>query len=187
VNQAQQVDTILIFTDAATSAKTMVSVGAFLCLDQKDIDQYSKSITPDLSAKLADAIIYKEYKSKKSTWSEIKTVIDALHAVLKKSGPDLKIEIYTDCKSLCDLMNRRKEKLEKSNFMTRAGKVHQNADLYKEFFAIAAKFQIKTFKIKGHDTTAHRLTLHEKIFAILDRLSRKKLRSLLNKRAGECN
>lgn len=179
VNQIPRVEPIIIFTDAATSAKTMVSIGAFLCLDQYHIEQYSKCTPEELFTKLADIVVYKEYKSKKSTWSEIQTVVDALHVVLSKSGPDRTIEIYTDCKSLCDLMSRRKEKLKKTNFITRSGKVLQNADLYKELFAISDKFQIKIFKIKGHDRSAYRLSLHEKIFAVLDKLSRKKLRSIL--------
>lgn len=176
-----QEDTIIIFTDAATSAKTMTAVGAFLCLDKQNFDNYARNGLEDLTSKLADWVVYKEYKSKKSTWSEIKTAIDALNMVLQKYGPGRNIEIYTDCNSLCDLLSRRKEKLKTTNFVTRAGKILQNADLYKELFAIADKFQIKTFKIKGHDSKAHRLSLHAKIFAILDKLSRKKLRVSVDK------
>ena len=180
VSQLHPINTFIIFTDAATSSKTMISVGAFLCLTQQQMDLYAKNVVDILSAELADRVVYKAYKSKKSTWSEIKTVIDALYALLNQSGPGLKVEIYTDCKSLCDLMGARKEKLKINNFMTKSGKMLPNAVLYKELFAIADKFQIKIFKIKGHDLAAQRLTLHEKIFALLDKWSRKKLRSILN-------
>lgn len=180
MNQSNQINTLILFTDAATSSQAMVSVGAFLCIDQQHINQYSKTPAEFLSSKLADIIVYMKYKSKKSTWAEIKTLIDALHFILKKLGPGYNIDIYTDCKSLCDLLSIRKQKLEKNNFITKSGKVLQNADLYKELFAIAEKFQIKIFKIKGHDSNSNRLTIYEKIFAILDKLSRKKLRSILN-------
>jgi ribonuclease HI len=180
VNGSRKEKNFIIFSDAATSSKAMVSVGAFLCLDQMQFEHYSKYTAEILSTKVADAVVYKEYNSKKSTWSEIKTVIDALYTIHDKLEFDQKIEIYTDCQSLCDLINKRKEKLEKNNFMTRAGKVHQNADLYKELFAIADKFYINTIKIKGHDSYMLRLTVQEKIFAVLDKLTRKKLRTIVN-------
>jgi ribonuclease HI len=182
VSVSHQTETHIIFTDAATSPKKGVSVGAFLLLNQQALVEYSEYTQEGLSTKLADITIYKEYESNKSTWSEIKTAIDALYVIQKNSDHTLKVEIYTDCQSLCDLMNHRKQKLVKSNFITSAGKVLQNADLYKELFAVAEKFQILTFKIRGHDSALHRLTLQEKIFGILDKLSRKKLRSILRTR-----
>lgn len=182
MNKPYSERTISIFTDAATSSKSVISVGAFLLLEQQHIDEYSEYTPEKLSTKLADMIIYKEYKSKKSTWSEIKTVIDALHLIQINFVIGIKVAIYTDCQSFCDLINRRKDKLIKNNFITKAGKPHPNTELYKELFAITEKFQIKTFKIKGHALTAHRLTVQEKIFAILDKLSRNKLRSILNDR-----
>ncbi len=176
-------DTILIFTDAATSSKMNIAVGAFLCLDQKQIQNYVECSTEDLYAKLADRIVYQKYASKKSTWSEIKTAIDSLNFLHKNSEFIRKVEIYTDCQSLCDLLGQRKEKLQKKNFLTRTGKILQNANLYKELFAIAEKFQIRTFKIKGHNLISYRLTLQEKIFAILDKCSRKRLRFVLSSKS----
>jgi ribonuclease HI len=172
-------DTLLIFTDAATSPQRCIAVGAFLCLRQQELDAYAEFTQTDLFAKFVNSIIYKEYESKKSTWSEIRTVIDALYLIQKNCSEGQHIEIYTDCQSLCDLMQTRKEKLEKNNFITRTGKVLQHADLYKELFAITGKFHIRIIKIKGHASAANRLSVPEKIFSILDKLSRKKLRSIL--------
>lgn len=174
-----RVYTIIIFTDAATSPQTKIAIGAFLCLEQRHIDEYTEYSVENLSAVLAGKVVYREYESKKSTWSEIKTVIDALDSIDENLVLDTKVEIYTDCQSLCDLIGRRKEKLEKSNFITRSGKTLQNADLYKELFAITKKFEIKIFKVKGHHAIAHRLTVHERIFDVLDKLSRRRLRVVL--------
>lgn len=171
-------DTMLIFTDAATSAKMNIAVGAFLYLDQKFMQTHADYSIEDLYVKLVNLVVYQKYVSKKSTWSEVKIVIDALNFLHKKLQSIQKVEIYTDCQSLCDLLGKRKEKLQKNNFTTRTGKILQNANLYKELFEIAEKFQIKTLKIKGHSSQAKRFTLQEKIFSILDKLSRKKLRSL---------
>lgn len=168
----------LIFTDAATSPKMNIAMGAFLCLDQNQIQSYAECNMEDLYAKLADHIVYQKYVSKKSTWSEIKTAIDALNFLHKNSESIRKVEIYTDCQSLCDLLGKRKEKLQKNNFITKTCKILENANLYKELFAIAEKFQIQAFKIKGHSSISNRSTLQEKIFSILDKCSRKKLRFL---------
>ena len=174
------IDSILIFTDASTSSKAMLSVGAFLCLHQQQIEEYTKCSLEDLLIKLSSQLIYKIYKSKKSTWSEIKIAVDALDSIIKKSGSIRNVEIYTDCQSLCDLLNKRKEKLERNNFTTKSGSILENAKLYKEFFLLANQFQIKIFKMKGHAPKATRLNVHEKIFTVLDKLSRKKLRFILN-------
>lgn len=181
LNQSEQTNTISIFTDAATSPQTGIAIGAYLYLDMREMNQYIECSMEVLFKKISNKIVYKKYESKKSTWSEIKTVIDALESVQKNSEPVCKIEIYTDCQSLRDLLGKRKEKLQKNNFITRAGRVLQNADLYQELFDLAAKFQIKTFKIKGHNSKSNRLTLQEKIFSILDKLSRKRLRSVLTR------
>jgi ribonuclease HI len=172
-------NTILIFTDAATSSKMNIAVGAFLYLDQNLMQNYAECSIEDLYTKLDELVVYQKYVSKKSTWSEIKIVIDSLNFLSKNLEPIQKVEIYTDCQSLYDLLGKRKEKLQKNNFTTRTGKILQNANLYKELFEIAEKFQIQTFKIKGHSPISYRLTLQEKIFAVLDKLSRKKLRFLL--------
>ncbi len=174
----QQV-TMIIFTDASTSPQMKIAVGAFLCIDKKNMTEYTEYSIKTLSTKLSNKIVYTEYKSKKSTWSEIKTAINALHFVRKNFGTDLKIELYTDCQSFCDLMGERKEKLKKNNFITRTGKVLQNAALYQELFEITEKIEIQIFKVKGHHAATHLLTLQEKIFVVLDKLSRKKLRETL--------
>lgn len=172
-------NTILIFTDAATSSIMNIAVGSFIYIDEELIQQYEKCSMEDLYVEFVDRIVYQQYSSKKSTWSEIKTVIDALHFVHNNLESIQKIKIYTDCQSLCDLLGKRKDKLLKNNFITRSGKTLQNAKLYKELFESAEKFQIQTLKLKGHCSIAYRLTVHEKIFAVLDKCSRKKLRALL--------
>jgi ribonuclease HI len=172
-------DTLLIFTDTATSPQRSVAIGAFICLDQAMMQCYAQLHTENLLVKLEKHITYQYYESKKSTASEILTVIDALHYLTQKFHNIKKVEVYTDCQSLCDLLGRRKEKLLATHFITRSGKTLQNAELYKQLYAIAEKFDVTLFKIKGHDSSANRVSLNEKIFAIVDKLSRKKLRLVL--------
>jgi ribonuclease HI len=156
-----------------------VAVGAFICLDQSQLQNYAQYSLEELYFKLQNIITYQHYKSKKSTWSEIKTVIAALSFIEKEHSSTKHIIIYTDCQSFCDLLGKRKAKLLQNNFITRQGKRLQNADLYQELYHIAEKFQIESIKIKGHQTQNLRVTVQEKIFTILDKLSRKKLRECL--------
>lgn len=168
---------INIFTDSATSPPTGIAVGGFLSLSTEEIGAYANASQTILLQQLMQRINYIEYETKKSTWAEIKTVIHALHSL--ENTPNRIVNLYTDCKSLCDLIESRQEKLEKNNFLTRSGKTLNNTDLYIELFAIAKKFQIKPIKIKGHAAQIRRYTAQEKIFSIVDRLCRKQLRSIL--------
>lgn len=172
-------DTMLIFTDAATSSVTNIAIGVFLCLEKEQLQRYAACSWNELYVQLAGKLVYKQYISKKSTMSEIKTAIAALNFLEQQSLGFSKVEIYTDCQSLCDLLGKRKEKLQKNNFITRTGKILANAELYRELYAVAEKFQIFSFKIKGHDAISKRVNLPQKIFAMLDKLGRKKLREVV--------
>lgn len=163
-------DAIVVIADAATSPTENLALGAFLCLAITVLQKYTE-------AELAGLVVYHKYTSKKSTWCEIKNIIDALNFIRLNSPMVLKVEIYTDCQSICDLLGRRKEKLQKNNFKTHTGKTLENAELYKELYSVAQFFQLQTFKIKGHAKKSERITVHQKIFAVLDNLCRQKLRS----------
>jgi|SRR3990167_211773 len=180
MNQSTNSSTMIIFADAATSPQTGVAVGAFLCFGKEYISEYAECSIERLSAKLATEIVYIELKSKKSTWSEIRTVIDALNFARRNTVSGCTIQIYTDCQSLCDLLGKRKEKLKSSNYTTRTGKLLNNATLYQELFEVADKVTIQTCKIKGHRLISQRTTWQDRIFSLLDKFSRKKLRWLLN-------
>lgn len=172
-------NTLSIFTDAAISPQQTIAVGAYLYLDQNHLQKLTDCSIEQLTRELADRMTYQKYNSKKSTWTEIQNVIDALTFLQNQSEKNNNVTIYTDCQSLCDLLGKRKAKLQKSNFITRSGKILQNADLYQKLYAIADCFQISIIKIKGH--ASQRITIEEKIFSVVDKLCRKKLRFFLSR------
>lgn len=174
-------DTVFVFIDAATSPQAFTAIGAFICLEQQQINEIDKLTIESLSKHLASMVSYRKYTSNKSTWSEIKTAIHALNAIYEKTQFVGKVEIYTDCQNLCDLMGVRKEKLLKNNFMSKRGKVFQHANLYKELYGLVENRHVNVFKVKGHHTSYRKLTWQERIFSVLDKLSRKKLRLVLNR------
>jgi ribonuclease HI len=169
---------VLLFSDAATSPQTAIAVGAFLYLPENELQLYDNCNFENLFFELTKKVNYLELASKKSTWSEIKTILSAINIIHMNYGINCPITVYTDCQSLCDLVIRRKFKLQKNNFITRAGKTLAHAELYKELFSLVEKSFIQFIKVKGHNKRDQQLTLPEKIFILLDQLSRKKLRSL---------
>lgn len=173
-------ESLFIFTDAATSSKRVVAVGAFLCLTEHDLRSLAECNLEKLLRLLSDRIVYTTYHSKKSTWSEIQTVIDSLDFVKQKLQLYKTIKLFTDCQSVCDLLGRRKERLIKNNFMTRSGKELEHAGLYKKLFLWADEYKIEAVKVKGHAAWVDRATVPEKIFLVLDKLSRGKLREVLS-------
>lgn len=174
------IDTVYVFIDAATSPQRSAAIGAYIYLEQQQINKLDQLTKEGLSKYLACHVNYKKYISNKSTWSEIKTAIHTLNTVYEKMGFVRQVVIYTDCQNLCDLMGKRKEKLEKNNFMTKSGKVLQHAALYKELYSIVENRQVQVIKVKGHQQSNRILTCQEKIFSVLDKLSRKKLRLEIN-------
>jgi ribonuclease HI len=154
-----------------------IAIGAFLFLEKGHFNEYADYSNDELFKKISEKVVYKQYFTKKSSWAEIKTVVYSLQVLEESFETDFNVEVYTDCQSLCDLLERRKTKLEQTNFITRSGKVLENAELYKELFMMTNKFNIHIFKLKGHTATSHRMSLPQKIFAILDKLSRKELRA----------
>lgn len=168
---------IIIFSDAATSSQNKLSVGAFFITELAGLPALEALSTTALFSNISDSLTYRQYESNKSTWSEITTVIEALNMVLTLYGPGHHIDIYTDCQSLCDLLNRRKDKLQKNKYITSSGKIHPNAELYETLFGMSEQFQIRTFKVKGHDKSQNRIGIYQQIFDILDKLVRNHLRA----------
>jgi ribonuclease HI len=166
---------ILIFTDAATSPQLSIAVGAFLMMEEEELQLFNEENFNQAFSALSKKIVYTEFPSKKSTWSEITTAMTAIHLTHKTFG-HCNIKVYTDCQNLCDLVSRRKEKLQKNNFMTRAGKILEHAELYKTLFSLTEKYSIQFLKLKGHNKITSHLSLIEKIFSLIDKSSRQKLR-----------
>ncbi len=169
--------TFYLFTDAAVSPQNNLAIAAFLCLDQEDLEKLAEESQEQLAQKLANLFHFQELVSKKSTYVEIMSAIHGLSYLQGKSNFKVDVEIFTDCQSLCDLLGARKEKLLAQNFITRTGKILANASLYQDLFKLAENFNIVAHKLKGHAPESHRIHVCEKIFALLDKEVRNKLRT----------
>lgn len=166
---------VYIWTDASCSPPHSIAVGGYICLTEGELHQLETIPISCIKAKINSHLTFKDYLSKKSTWTEIKIILDVLSLFSAKN----KITLFTDCQTVCDLL-KRKEKLEKNHFKSRTGCPLTNAALYQAFFEKINQLQVNIIKLKGHHPSTHQKTVFENIFAILDKECRKKLRSKIN-------
>ena len=116
----------------------------------------------------------KRFENSSSTKLEIETF---LWAIKKLDYCDGIIEVYTDCQNLIGLESR-KERLEKNNYYSSKGKLINNHELYKEFYMLMEKYKCTFIKVKGHKKNSLKDEI-DKIFNIVDKVSRESLRTKL--------
>jgi len=104
-----------------------------------------------------------------------------LHAVIEaimycvKFHKDSELKIFSDSQFVCNLLSR-KEKLLKTNFVTKKGNKLNNYDLIEKFYQLANNNLVEIIKIK-----AHQKPNDENVYNIeVDKLSRKLVRQLKN-------
>ncbi len=163
-------ESLLLFTDASVAPQHQIAVGGFLCLTR---DDFLSQDLDGLLASIPDKIVYREFPTHKSSYAEILTVIEALDYVkaLQKS-----LRLFTDCQTVCHLLGERRAKLENVHFTTGAGKELAHAELYRELFGRADRFELTWVKLEGHKASKAHKTREDLIFQILDKSVRKKLR-----------
>jgi ribonuclease HI len=155
-----------LYTDASFSKKDKTGVAGFVLFNNEE-DQSSGNI----ASSVVKTIVIKEENNVRV---ELKSVILALEYCIA----DTPIELYTDSRSVTDLLSRR-EKLEASGYVSKnKNKVLSNADLYKKLFQIYDRVHPDIHWIKGH-APKNEQDQAQKNFSYIDRLVRKKLRDLL--------
>lgn len=152
---------IYIYSDASFSKKHQIGVASYIILDDKGNLKEEKSFS---------------LKEKNNIRLEFIALIKALKSLEPKKN--IEIIVYTDCKTITDLLSR-KEKLETRDFKSKnTGKVLSNKDLYEEFFKLYEKYKPTINWIKGHQSKKNKSIVQEN-FSRVDKLSRKKLRNII--------
>lgn len=159
-----------LYTDASFSKKHETGVAGFVIFSNEE-DHCSGNI----ASSVVKTIILKE---KNNNRVELMSVILALEYCIGELKADAGIELYTDSRSVTDLLSRRK-RLELSNYVSKnRNKVLSNADLYKKIFKLFDRILPDIHWIKGHAPKSGQ-DQAQKNFSYIDRLVRKKLRELL--------
>jgi len=171
---------VSIITDASVSKD--FAVGAYWIGDQNELNELETfSLENDMNLILLRDKIKQSIKiitdsNSSSTVFEITTVINALEDAHKNYPNSTSINIYTDCKNIIDLVEKRRVKLEWSGFKNKKGVLINNSELYKELFSLLNPIPTKFIKIKGHCKQTDRENIEQCIFDCVDKLCRKKLR-----------
>lgn len=157
---------IKLFTDSSVNPQEKIGFGAYLLIldENKSVENLKKDIK------------IKRFENTSSTKLELQTLLWALNEIIDKN---MIIEIYTDCQNIIGLEDRR-EKLEKNNFHTSAGKIMNNHELYKDFFEKMDKLNIILIKVKGHKKNSLKNEI-DTIFNLVDKASRNALRNEIEK------
>lgn len=152
---------LYLFIDASVNPQTKQGFGAYI-------------LTDDLKQDLKNKISYIMFEDTSSTKLELQSLLYVLKNIKKQS----KLTIYTDSQNTISLLQRR-EKLEKNSFYTSTNKLLKNHELYKEFYLLLDSLHCEFIKVKGHKKSKEKDEI-EKIFTLVDRASRKKLREYLS-------
>ncbi len=168
---------ILVFCDASVSSKENLALGSYLILEAKDLERLSLCELSAMKEFVSEQTEYVQFETHKSTLAEIKTFL----YVIKKLRPlsEKKICFYTDCQSLHDLFGVRRQKLIKAEFKKKDGSPLPHGEMYREIIGFFTDFSIEVVKVKGHSPKHKRTNIIDKIFSVVDQLSRKKLRQEL--------
>ena len=152
---------IKLFTDSSVNPQEKVGFGAYLLLKENNIS--FEDMKKDIKTK--------RFEDTSSTKLELQTLLWSLEEINDK---DVIIEIYTDCQNIIGLQDRR-ERLEKNNFHSSAGKLMNNHELYKYFFEKTDELNLTFIKVKGHKKNSLKDEI-DTIFNLVDKASRSALR-----------
>jgi len=159
-------NTLHIYTDASFNNIKLMGVSGFIIF--KNDEEHEVGVIP------SSLICTMKFPEKTNIRAELRGAILALEtvAVLKNIS---KINLYTDCEVIPNLLQRRK-KLESTGFMSgRKKEILSNADLYQKLFVLYDQLQPEICWVKGH-TSKKNQTFIQKNFSHIDKIVRKELR-----------
>ncbi len=155
----------LLFTDGSVNPQQNIGFGAYLHVKEDDV--YDLALNKSIKVKRFDAT--------SSTKLELETLLWALENI---KFDDEELIVFTDCQNILGLPLRR-EKFEKSNYLTKKNKKIANHELYKKFYKITDRINCQFFKVKGHKPKNNKDNI-DKFFTLVDKASRNALRECLS-------
>ncbi len=157
---------LLLFTDGSVDAQTHRGYGAYVCAP--------KNVTMEAIHSLHVKV--KVFENTSSTKLELQTLLWALDEV--KGFADA-VVVHTDSQNIIGLP-KRKERFEKSGFLTKKNTLIKNHVLYKEFYQMMDTLKCSLVKVKGHKLSSDKDTI-DHLFTLVDRASREALRNVREK------
>ena len=175
----QMSEKTLIFCDASVSNQEKIAIGAFFTIEEKNLKNLSSLDPYALKEFVSSKIKYVEVNTHKSTLAEIKTFLHIIKSLQPLSEKEL--TFYTDCQTLTDLHGFRGKKLISREFKKKDGSPLKHEKIYREIINLFQTYKIDIIKIKGHSPSSKKNNIIDLVFSIIDKHSRKKLRSIITK------
>lgn len=154
---------LLLFTDGSVNVQSKIGCGACLFVAENELS----------STDLYSYVKVKRFDNTSSTKLELQTLLWALSEI---EANYQKVIIYTDSQNITQLLERR-QRLEQNEFRSKKGVLLNNHELYKEFYRLVDSLDCEIIKVQGHQPTKNKNEI-ERVFALVDKASRKALRKL---------
>jgi len=155
------VSRILLFTDGSVNTQSNVGYGAYVNVYEGE----------PFDAENPPSVHLKVFEQTSSTKLELQTLLWALEEV---KGFGAHIIIHTDSQNIIGLPNRR-ERFEKSHFLTKKNKLIGNYLLYQAFYKMMDELECTLVKVKGHKLAGDKDEM-DRYFTLVDRASREGVR-----------
>jgi len=152
-----------LFTDGSVNPDLKIGYGAYLSVTEKDISL-------DL---LGGRVKVMKFDNTSSTKLELQTLLWALGEI-KALGQ--RVIVYTDSQNIMGLPGRRGG-FEQNDYLTKKNKLIDNYELYQAFYRATDGLDCEFVKVCGHGL-ANRKDEVDRIFTLVDRASRRALRSM---------
>jgi len=176
-------EVIFVYSDASFSHKHDLAFTGVLMFPSQNDHALSKFESAILRTT--------EVAVKSNIRAELMGVLWALKLVIQKApkigksdhkaGPE--IHLYTDCKTVVNLPQRRLTLEARSFKSRRTGARLKNADLYRDFFSLIDRIPIQLFWVKGHAPKSGK-SLYQRNFSYIDRHIRRELRAKISSLQG---
>lgn len=152
---------ILLFTDGSVNTQSNVGCGAYVSVNEGE----------PLDAENHPPVHLKVFEQTSSTKLELQTLLWALEEV---KGLGAHIIIHTDSQNIIGLPSRR-ERFEKSHFLTKKNTLIGHHLLYQAFYKMMDELECTLVKVKGHKLSGDKDEI-DRYFTLVDRASREALR-----------
>jgi ribonuclease HI len=156
---------LFLFCDGSVHQASATGCGAYF-------------VTDTLSRPSPDQVRTRLFPQTSSTRLELQTLLWAL----EQNQSAAPITVFTDSQNSLGLLARR-QRLEAQNFCSAKGLELNNADLYRAFFALIDRMDVRIEKVKGHASNSDK-TLIESLFAVVDQAARRQSRLLRTLNSG---
>lgn len=158
-------DELMLFTDGSVNVQSRIGYGAYLVLAEHGLPHEL----------LRKNVKLRRFANTSSTKLELQTLIWALEDI---QAIGHKVIAYTDSQNIIGLLGRR-SRLESNDFYSKNNKRLNNFELYQSFYKMIDQLDCQLVKVQGHNSSSQKNDI-EKIFALVDKASRNKLRKESN-------